>query len=130
MKKQKFSLILIVAYIIGLSISAFAEMGSENYTIPSSVVSGGGGSMGSTSYDTSSTLGQPSPLMNPANPPWSTNYDLYPGFWYTLDAALTACGGLSDFAAAFGSVSGDSSYSLECDLDGDGDVDGSDLAGF
>ena len=28
-------------------------------------------------------MGQPSPLMDPAAPPWSTNYDLYPGFWYT-----------------------------------------------
>ena len=45
-------------------------------------------------YNTRSTLGQPSPLMDPANPPNSTSYELYPGFWYT--------------------------YTLETDTDGDG----------
>ncbi|MGA1823810.1 MAG: BACON domain-containing protein [bacterium] len=37
---------------------------------------------------------------------------------------------LASFASAFGSVLGDSNYSLICDMDRDGDVDGTDLAAF
>ena len=46
-----------------------------------------------------------------ADPPYSTNYDLYPGFWYTveLEPVTEPCEG---------------------DFDDDSDVDGSDLAVF
>ncbi|MBW2108005.1 MAG: hypothetical protein JRI36_04970 [Deltaproteobacteria bacterium] len=56
-------------------------------------------------------------------------YDLYPGFWYTLDAEMI-CGDLAGFAAMFGYVSGDPEYSPGCDGEPDGDVDGVDLAGY
>ena len=85
--------------------------------------------MGSANFGMNSTLGQPSPLMNPADPPYSDVYDLYPGFWYTLDAQIV-CGDLAAFAAAFGRVSGDPEYSPECDTEPDGDVDGVDLAEY
>lgn len=91
---------------------AHAQMTSQHYAITSSVLSGGGIPMSSSSFQTEGTLGQPSPLMDPFNPPNSTNYDLYPGFWYTLDAVLYGC--LWDIEPEFG----------------DGDVDGSDLAEY
>jgi len=88
--------------------NVFAEMESANYRIPTSVMSGGGAPMSSANFKTNATLGQSSPLMDPANAPWSPNYDLYPGIWYTIEmAAIDWCEG---------------------NFDGDSDVDGSDLA--
>ena len=110
MQKNIMYTMLILTFIVGFAVGALAEMGSENYRIPTSVMSGGGMPMESASYQTNSTVGQPSPLMDPADPPYSTSYDLYPGFWYTVAAEPTdAC---------------------ESDFDQDGDVDGSDLAVF
>ena len=65
-----------------------------------------------------------SALMDPAYPPLSTNYDLYPGFWYTLEAGTAECTELSCFAATYGLTSADASYNFACDFDHDGDVDG------
>ncbi len=79
---------LIMAVILGLVLAAYARMQSNNYSITTSVLSGGGAPMGSANYDTNATVGQPSPLMDPANPPGATSYDLLPGFWYTLEAGL------------------------------------------
>ncbi len=130
MKKYIYTLCSL-AFILGGSSLLHAHMLSENYGITTSVLSSGGASMSSDNYQTYPTLGQPSPLMDPSvPPPYSTNYDLYPGFWYTLNAELAPCDDLSSFAAAYGSVMGELHYSISCDLDGDGDVDGSDLAGF
>jgi hypothetical protein len=42
--------------------------------------------MASTNFQMNSTLGQPSPLMEQGLDPYSENYGLLPGFWYTLDA--------------------------------------------
>ena len=82
--------------------------------------------------------------MDPSNPPWSANYDLYPGFWYTLEAAISPNDCLGDFdmdgdvdgsdlavfAANFGRTDCASGPDCEGDFDGDNDVDGSDLAVF
>ena len=83
--------------------------------------------MGSASYETDSTLGQPSPLMDPSDPPGSTNCWLDPGFWYTMEAGIPQCD-LSCFAGTYGLISGDTGFNGACDFDGDDDVDGSDLA--
>ena len=110
MQKRISYTIPILILILGLSISAFAGMGSKSYNITTSVISGGGTPMASASFQNNSTLGQPSPLMDSNDPPYSAGYDLYPGFWYTLEAIfIEPCEG---------------------DFDGDGDVDGSDLAVF
>ena len=109
-------------------LSAQAQMASENYRIPSSVFSGGGASMDSGaggSYWMDGTVGQPSPLMDPDDPPVSMDYLLFPGFWYTLEPGIALCEDLPSFASAFGSLG----FSF-CDPDEDGDVDGYDLAGF
>ncbi len=129
MKKNLFFVVSGLAFLFGFVLVANAQMSSANYAITTSVFSGGGAPMTSDSYETNATIGQPSPL-EPYPPATSDYYDLFPGFWYTLDAGIALCDDLASFAAAFGSVSTDDNYSFACDLDGDGDVDGSDLAGF
>ena len=64
--------------------------------------------MSSTGSVANGTMGQPSPLMDPADQPFSTNLDLYPGFLYSLGAADMCIG----------------------DFNGDGVVDGWDLFVF
>ena len=99
-------LALILMFIPGQTTS---EMSSTNYRITTTVVSGGGGPMGSASFQTNGTLGQPTPLPDPADPPFSDAYDLYPGFWYTVaNIGLTFPG----------------------DFNGDRDVDGEDLVNY
>jgi hypothetical protein len=84
-------------------------MSSENYGIQSSVLSGGGIPTISENYQMNSTLGQPSPVMDPIEPPISDSYDLFPGFWHVIADLGSNCPG---------------------DSNGDKDVDGSDLADY
>ncbi len=102
---------------------------SANYTLPTSVFSGGGAPMHSSNFGTIGTIGQPSPLMDPADPPYSDSYDLYPGFWYTF-GAVVECGDLASFAATFGLTASEEGYNPGCDSERDGDVDGVDLAEY
>lgn len=102
-------LVLLVAGIPGDG--ADAQMQNVHYRIATSVMSSGGGSMisGSGTYRLNGTMGQPSPLMDAADPPYSSSYDLNPGFWYTLGGGCL--------------------WDIEPES-GDGDVDGADLAVF
>jgi hypothetical protein len=102
----------VAGFLMGMAVTVKAQMSSANYQITTTVVSGGGGPMASASFQTNGTVGQPSPLIDPADPPWSTSYDLLTGFWYTLDAGLDDC-----------------RWDIEPEP-GDGDVDGADLAEF
>jgi len=80
MKFFKFFFVMAVvgcALLIVAGPQAKAGMSSANYQIPNDVMSGGGTSMSSASYQMNATLGQSSPLGNAM----STNYDNYPGFW-------------------------------------------------
>jgi hypothetical protein len=87
MKKKIVCTIFTAVLIVSFSITGFTEeMSSANFGITTSVLSGGGAPIGSINYQTDSTLGQPSPLMDPSDPPLSSNYNLEPGFWYTLNA--------------------------------------------
>jgi hypothetical protein len=88
MKKKAVPFIFYLAFIMLFAYSA-AAMDSTTYKIPSTVQSSGGAPMTSASYETNSTLGQPSPLMDSGNPPTSTSYDNYPGFWYGAVIAST-----------------------------------------
>ena len=108
---------------------ALCSMSSDSYSIPTSVLSGGGARAGSTHYLIYPTLGQPSPLMDPADPPLSGSYDLYPGFWYTLGAGMAGCGWDLDPALPDGDVDGSD---LARFIEGlaAGDYDSTDLAGF
>ena len=125
MKKIVWLAVMAVLF-LGLAKPVFAGMQSANFRIPTSHFPGGGAAMGSADFKMQSSAGQSSPLMDAANPPYSSSYDLYSGFWYTLNAGMANCD-LAAFAAAFGSMSGDGNYSFMCDFDKDGDVDGSDL---
>ena len=99
----------LVTLLAVLVMSASAdEMSSTNYRITTTVMSGGGTPMASTNFQLNSTLGQPSPIMEQGMDPYSDNYGLLPGFWYTVGAGS---GCLYDYF-------------------GDGDVDGADLAEF
>ncbi len=103
------SLFVVTIFIAMLVMSASAaEMSSNNFRITTTVISGGGRPMSSSNYQMNGTAGQPSPLIDPALPPQSTNYDLLTGFWYTI-AAGSGC--LYDYFD-------------------DGDVDGTDLVEF
>ncbi len=73
-------LIIVIGILLNLIQPSFASMESNNYTIPSSVISGGGSPMTSTSFQNNSTLGQPSPI----TPTRSDSFEAHPGFWYTL----------------------------------------------
>jgi hypothetical protein len=86
MRKKIIYLILAVVILCILCISASAEMQSSNYSIPTSVLAGGGAVMTSNNYEVTVTAAQPTPIRETGTPPESANYVLYPGFWYTVDA--------------------------------------------
>jgi hypothetical protein len=130
MKSEVCAFLLFLTFIFTFVFSSFAQMQSDNYSIPSSVQSSGGTPMTSDNYKAEATFGQPSPLMDTDDPPYSASYDLYPGFWYTMAASPAGCEDLLSFAGIYGSVSSDPNYSSSCDTDVDSDVDGSDLAEF
>ena len=69
------------------------ENSNGKYRIPTMVISSGGGLMGSASFETNTTVGQQSPIPDPAEPPFSNSYDLYPGFWYTVANVGLTCPG-------------------------------------
>jgi hypothetical protein len=102
-----FKTIALVLLLPGI-ISA-ADMTSTSFTNSNTVISSGGSPAGSTSYNTNSTVGQPTPLMDPQDPPFSDDFELFPGFWYTVAAVGRTCPG---------------------DDNGDKDVDGADLAAY
>ena len=108
---MKMRLILSFLFLFGIliiipPITIAGEMSSPNYRITTTVMSGGGGPMSSASFQMNSTLGQPSPLMEQDMDPYSDNYGLLPGFWYTIGGFVGTCPG---------------------DFDWDFDVDGADL---
>ena len=108
MKKKIFSFLGGLIIVLCLEVTGHLEMSSTNYRITTTVMSDGGTPMASANYQMNSTLGQPSPLMEQGMDPYSDNYGLLPGFWYTVGAGS---GCLYDYL-------------------GDGDVDGADLAEF
>lgn len=128
MKKIAWLAVMAVLF-LGLSKPVFAGMQSANFKIPTSHFPGSGASMGSADFKMQSSLGQSSPLLDVTTPSYSSSYELYPGYWYTLNVGMADCD-LAAFASVFGSLSGDENYSLMCDFDEDGDVDGSDLYDF
>ena len=70
---------------------AVAEMSSTNYRISPTVLSGGGGTMSSASFQAIITLGQPTPVVDCS----SSSYGLYTGFW-NIVTKLVATGDIND----------------------------------
>jgi hypothetical protein len=128
-------MIIIAACMLMLPLQGMAEMASDSYRITTTVISSGGSPMGSANYRLNGTLGQPSPLVDPADPPYSQSFDLLTGFWYTvgLEPLLSTCPAdfqpdgavdeddLATLAGLFGNAG------VHVDADGDGDMDGLDL---
>ena len=106
---------------------ALTEMESDNFRISTSVLSGGSAPMNSGNYQMNSTLGQPTPLIDGDVIPLSTNYELYPGFWYTLPVMEGNLDGdcdvdRDDLDILLGHRNQPASECAECDLDGDGTI--------
>ena len=78
-------LMLFTVLTLSFSVEPDAEMTSTNYRIPTTVMSGGSGPMGSTNFQTNSTVGQQSPLLVGDQNPFSDFFDMYPGFWYKVE---------------------------------------------
>ena len=104
------TVLALLAALLCISPSAAGAMESPSFRIPTSAFSGAGGLTESNNFRLEATLGQSSPLMDPADPPYSDRFDAYPGFWYTVAPALA----------------GYCTY----DYEPDGDVDGKDLVEF
>jgi hypothetical protein len=88
------------------SVLGHGQMSSTDYHITTTAISGGGVPMASANYRLNGTLGQTTPLMEQGMVPYSDNYELFPGFWYTIGPFSDTCPG---------------------DFDWDFDVDGADL---
>jgi hypothetical protein len=108
-RKNPIVLALVVTLFCTSHVSA-ETLQSTSFQIPTFVFSGAGGPMESHSFRIEATLGQSTPLMDPADPPYSESFDVYPGFWFTVPTAI-------------------GSYCIY-DYEPDGDVDGKDLSEF
>lgn len=104
-----------------------ASMSSTSFQIPISVMSSGGGSMASTSFAVSATVGQSSPPGAFA----SSGYELNTGFWYTaiLSVLVGDVNGdgfvnLEDVIVTLQIITGQTSaeISLAADVNGDGKI--------
>jgi hypothetical protein len=84
MRPKIFLVLLLTALFLSFSLDSYAEMTSGSYRIHRSVLSGGAVFSDSANYQAKGTLGQPSPLIEHGDPPFSDSYDLYPGFWFTI----------------------------------------------
>jgi len=77
MRKTLFHALLILALVWGYARVADGEMGSTNYRITTSVLSGGGTTMDSATYQLTATLGQSSCIGLSS----TRHYIAYAGFW-------------------------------------------------
>ena len=139
--KQGYIFFFAALFVFAFAAHTSAGMQSASFRITSTVLSAGGSPMSSDSFRADSTLGQPSPLMDPLAPPQSAHYDLFPGFWYAL-GALGPCFGdldydgdmdgldLQAFIMTFGTSSGDPDFNPDADYEGNGIIDEDDLEEF
>ena len=77
MRKRTLIVIVFAAFVFCFAPFTDAEMQSDNYRIPSTVISSGGTSMESANYQMTSTFGQSSAIGQSSN----SSYINYAGFW-------------------------------------------------
>ena len=77
MRKKRFSNILPLLLVLGLAAATSATTSSTNYSLKASVLSSGGTTMDSASYQMTTTIGQSSAIGQYS----SSNYINYAGFW-------------------------------------------------
>jgi hypothetical protein len=122
MKKQILYYSFTLFALLCFASTAICEMTSTSYRVTTSVFGGVGKSMSSANYQSNSTMGQPSPLMDPSFPPYSTNYDNFPGFWNTA-ADNDGDGLLNALEDVIGLNPGDADHDNDGLLDGAEDAD-------
>jgi len=122
MKKQIFYYSFTFVTLLCVASTAVCEMTSTSYRITTSVFGGVGTPISSSSYQSNSTMGQPSPLMDPASPPYSGIHENFPGFWHTA-ADNDGDGLLNALEDTVGLDSGDADYDDDGILDGAEDAD-------
>jgi PKD repeat protein len=113
MKKVEGALMALLC-IIGTA----SAMGSTNFDMSWNVISGGGGTLTSPSYDMGSTVGQITGLST------STNYKLQSGFWVTDDTCGFGVVPLPGYTTPPTDPDGDCIYE---DLNGNGRLDFADV---
>lgn len=77
MRKRTMCLILPLVFILAFALTAAADMQSANYRIPASVLSSGGTTMDSATYQMTTTIGQSSCIGLSSK----GSYIIYAGFW-------------------------------------------------
>ena len=80
--RRRYLLLIIFMAIPFMNVAYGAS--SDNYSIDTDVLSGGGGVCDSTGYSLISTTGQPTAI----GVSTSLNYKNYAGFWYTITGAI------------------------------------------
>lgn len=116
MKIKIIHILLPLVFVLVLAAPSLAGMGSTNYSINRSVISSGGGPMGSANHQTNSTAGQSSPIGSSL----SSNFMIYAGFWFSGQAMTDSdMDGIPDNIEYISCTNPD-----DADTDDDGIVDG------
>jgi len=77
MRKKTFCSMLPLVLILAFAVAAIAAMSSTNYSLKASVLSSGGTTMDSATYQMTATIGQSSCIGLSSR----SNYITYAGFW-------------------------------------------------
>ena len=77
MSRKTLKIILLLVFVLAFALTAAAEMQSAKYLIPASVLSSGGTTVDSATYQMSVTIGQSSCIGQSL----SGSYIIYAGFW-------------------------------------------------
>ena len=84
MRKRRFSSILPFVLVLVFAVAAIAALSSDNYRIPSSVISSGGTSIESANCQMTSIFGQSSAIGQSS----SSSYTNYAGFWHPSEVSF------------------------------------------
>lgn len=77
-------MVVLIIAMSGVPLIHASGQSSTDYSIPSDVLSGGGGTSSSTDYTISYSIGQPAVI----GPSAATDYDVHAGFWARIPSEL------------------------------------------